>query len=288
LWLRAARDGAPRLSLFFDSSVDGLGAGSPVKVRGVTVGKVARIALRGDKECRVLVELAVSPRLLAARGLPANLASADILAGEIARGLRAKLAMLSPATGEYYIEIMHAPETPARFAVAPEEGVLEVPLIPPALTTGQLDTYADKLLAFSRRDFAAEAAEWDATLERMLAATQPERAAALNAALLERLAKARQVLADPQFPSDLKRLNELLAQFRGAAAGSAPERLAGGARKSAEELRETLERIRGRATALAAALDFDAAPLREVRGQINAIREWAEWLRRDAIPRRDE
>lgn len=106
-WWRAWSE--PRVSVVFRPtfSVEGISTGTPVRVNGVVVGQVESIGLKPDLEGRLRpeVNLTLDPSDLADRGFADRLRN-DRLREEVARGLRARLIAVSPASGMLQVELL--------------------------------------------------------------------------------------------------------------------------------------------------------------------------------------
>ena len=98
-----------RFLVNFDETVHGLDAGSPVKLRGVRVGRVVSINLRyqpDSSESVVTVVCELSRDVLADKeGVPIDVSDRAELERLIARGLRAQLGVIGLATGLLYVEL---------------------------------------------------------------------------------------------------------------------------------------------------------------------------------------
>jgi paraquat-inducible protein B len=125
-----------RYVCYFEGSVEGLDVGSPVKARGVPVGRVIRIQLRyrqrpEDDRIPVIVELDMK-RLA---GLGARRLGPQYLDELIAHGLRARLETVSLVTGTLFVNFQQLPQAPAQFSeVDPANGYPEIPTVPRQLT----------------------------------------------------------------------------------------------------------------------------------------------------------
>ena len=138
--------------LYFDSSVNGLNIGAPVKVRGVEIGAVTNILLTLDREKRIKeaaesgarqamqrwdpkipVIIEIDAKKLTSRGA-AGLALSDPAAFDalIERGLRGQLQTESLVTGLLYIDLDFHPGSPVN--LVQDSGVRsrykEIPTIP--------------------------------------------------------------------------------------------------------------------------------------------------------------
>ena len=98
-----------RFVVYFDESVHGLDLGSPVKFRGVRIGRVADIRVRYDaatqhSEIEVVCEFS-RDTINDAAGGAINIADHTVLKKFVAEGLRAQLGILGLATGLLYVEL---------------------------------------------------------------------------------------------------------------------------------------------------------------------------------------
>jgi len=123
--------------MYFQGSVNGLDVGAPVKLRGVTLGRVSRINLVYDTNRDVLlipVIAELEPTLLVTdtdghiEALHAVEAEGAVEEG-VARGLRAQLVPLSLLTGKLFVELSNREDIPAT-RVSTDPRVLEIPTIP--------------------------------------------------------------------------------------------------------------------------------------------------------------
>ncbi len=107
-----------RFVMFFETSVKGLNVGAPVVIRGVEVGEVESIILRGNREngsINIPVIVAIDPNKMEIEDTSGKESSSQENAGRlIKQGLRAQLGMESLITGQLMIEADFYPDTPAR------------------------------------------------------------------------------------------------------------------------------------------------------------------------------
>jgi paraquat-inducible protein B len=98
-----------RFVVYFDESIHGLDLGSPVKLRGVRVGRVADLVVRYDERKNhsvVVVTCEFSRNTLTdAQGALINVADRGELQTLIDHGLRAQLGVLGLATGLLFVEL---------------------------------------------------------------------------------------------------------------------------------------------------------------------------------------
>ena len=98
-----------RFVVFFDESVHGLDLGSPVKLRGVRVGRVVGLSIRYDQQratSAVAVVCEFSKDVMTDnRGVIVDVADRAELEQLVAGGLRAQLGVLGLATGLLFVEL---------------------------------------------------------------------------------------------------------------------------------------------------------------------------------------
>lgn len=128
-----------RFVIFFDSSLNGLDIGAPVKMQGVKIGEVTKIVLQIDPKTNkiykpVVVEIdrntlttsegTAFPRAMTRKEREAN---RDKL---VAAGFRARLEMQSLLTGLLYIDFDVHHDKPPVFTGLEYQGLLELPAVP--------------------------------------------------------------------------------------------------------------------------------------------------------------
>jgi paraquat-inducible protein B len=109
-----------RYVLHFEDSVDGLSPGSPVKLRGVEIGKVEDVYLQADPESfefTAPVTIVIFPSRIegSPEEAPAEAEARKNLERLVDRGLRASLVSESVITGQLSVKLDFLPETEARF-----------------------------------------------------------------------------------------------------------------------------------------------------------------------------
>ncbi|MGH6636148.1 MAG: MlaD family protein [Gammaproteobacteria bacterium] len=143
--------------IFFDSSLNGLNAGAPVKIQGVQVGSVTEVALQMDPpgvQFLKPVVIEFDPgRLIDPSGQPMESAGTEQERQEyvqrlIEAGLRARLEMQSLLTGLLYVEFNLYPNEPVKLTGLDYKGLPELPSIPTA--TDELRNTLDEVLAKAR------------------------------------------------------------------------------------------------------------------------------------------
>ena len=138
--------------LYFDSSVNGLRIGAPVKVRGVEIGAVKDIRFQLAKDTQVAkIPVIVEIDLDKLTSLGATAAAAENLDSFrqviVERGLRGQLMKESLVTGLLYVGLDFFPGSPINLVQKPDQDhkYPEVPTLPTYLEQAQ-DT-ATKILA---------------------------------------------------------------------------------------------------------------------------------------------
>jgi paraquat-inducible protein B len=130
-----------RFVVFFDESIHGLDNGSPVKLRGVRIGRVVGLKVRavppepGSTQPRSVVAVVceLSRNVVAdARGNPIDVSDRAKLQHLVDEGLRAQLNVIGYATGLLYVELdfFDPGAHPVRSRDLVESNYLEMPAIP--------------------------------------------------------------------------------------------------------------------------------------------------------------
>lgn len=125
-----------RFILFFDQSVNGLAAGSPVKFRGVPVGSVERILIRAEGQRQESTAIPVIIKLDRSRlerdlGVSEAAFSPENIHESIERGLVAELNLESFITGQLFVEFNFEEEGQVSWQPHLEDvnGVIEIPTL---------------------------------------------------------------------------------------------------------------------------------------------------------------
>ncbi len=128
-----------RCVLYFQGSLHGLNIGAPVTYRGVTIGKVGKIAIDfNQQKNRYTIPVYIDIQEQTGTGNTHYQEAGfdtpeEFFKNLIRRGLRAKLKMSSIVTGKLYIEFAFAPETTAIFYGDQETQYIEIPTLPSGL-----------------------------------------------------------------------------------------------------------------------------------------------------------
>ncbi len=125
-----------RYILYFAESVNGLNIGSPVKIRGVPVGKVVEIRVQYDSKTNTLltpVIVEVNPDIIhISTDAEGRWRKGDIQQA-IKKGLRARLDLQSLVTGQLFVAVDFHPDTPVNLVRLDRE-YEEIPVIPSSQT----------------------------------------------------------------------------------------------------------------------------------------------------------
>src|SRR5262252_93413 len=125
---------------YFNQSVSGLGVGSNVKYKGVTIGKVSKVQLKfpGGNEpplVRVLYEIDAD-NLLNKYGLSINIFDRNVHNKAVENGFRAKLDFESLISGQLYVALdFYKDASPAVLQDEAKNGPFEVPAQPSDIDT---------------------------------------------------------------------------------------------------------------------------------------------------------
>lgn len=131
-----------RFMVYFDESIHGLDLGSPVKLRGVRVGRVVDLAVHYDDVANksvVVVTCELNRNVVTdERGAELKIAGPKDIQTMVDHGLRAQLGVLGLATGLLYVELDFA--DPAAYpapalSIAPK--FVAIPAVPSAISEYQ-------------------------------------------------------------------------------------------------------------------------------------------------------
>mgnify|MGYP003840339887 FL=1 len=210
-WWRAWS--APLIPVVFrpSFSVEGISSGTPVRVQGVTVGQVSSIGLDADAEGRLrpAVRLVLDPATLEDRGFADRLRG-DRLRTEVAKGLRARLVAVSPASGMLQVELIWDTSAPASTeSLAADE-------IPPLSSHFQskIANYVQQLQDLAEKDLVGLAAELERDLDGFYVATDPERATRFSAMIVRRTGAVLEATGDGKLDAQSARLIAVCARLR--------------------------------------------------------------------------
>lgn len=233
-----------RFMVYFDESVSGLDLGSPVKFRGVRVGRVSQVSVTYDAATQnsvVAVMCEFNRNILTdPEGDPIELADRGELEELIAAGLRAELGILGLATGLLYVELdMKDPDlypvperdlVPVNFAI--------IPTAPSAISEFQA-SLGEILNNIKDVDIAGLAKEMHGLLSDTRTQIQNLDTTEISTELTATARAFREIAESPKVPSILDNLDGALADLR-----STLNQIDNSIQPTAEELTLTLQRLR--------------------------------------------
>lgn len=211
-------DKPQRFIVYFNESVHGLDLGSPVKLRGVRVGKVVALNVRYDEKNNqsvVAVVCELSKDVVTDnRGAVIDVTSRAELQTLVDRGLRARLQFLGLATGLLYVELdlLDPQEFPPDPNLSDPRYVV-VPYVPSAVSE-ILASASEILTNVKRVDFAG--------LSRSLTALTTDLRKQLEGLDLKGMteqwkktgAQVEKLAGDPEFKRAFENLNGAVTELR--------------------------------------------------------------------------
>lgn len=163
----------PRAVAFFQGSIQGLGVGAPVTLRGVPVGSVKAIVLRLDMRNMtpiIAVYLDFEPKRIEFENRPmAQVDERAPLKNAVAAGLHARLASESLVTGQLLVELDLDPATPTHLAGA-DPSTVEIPT-----SLSDIQKLKDVLSQIPVEEIARTALKTLQDIDRVVASPEIER-----------------------------------------------------------------------------------------------------------------
>jgi paraquat-inducible protein B len=207
-----------RFVVFFDETVQGLDLGSPVKLRGVRLGRVVELNVRYEEEKNrsvvgVVCELNRNT-ITDNQGAQLDISSRPELQKLVDNGLRAQLGILGLATGLLYVELdfldpKEHPAAPPAF----ESKYVVVPYVPSAISEFQ-GNLTEILKDVQKIDFAGISTEF----KGLLADTRKQLNSLDLKATVEQWqrtgARFETLAASPQINETFVNLNATLGELR--------------------------------------------------------------------------
>lgn len=271
---------------YFDTSVQGLNAGSPVKLRGVAIGQVKEVLIHHnqaphDRAIPVLLEINETVLARKVDDWP-HRGEGRGYEGMIERGLRAILAMESLVTGQLYVELDVVPNAAPPVLHQVQRVHLELPTMP-----SQTQRLLDNLASLDLKGLTDRMGQ---VLERVDATLGQLRVQDISRSLTNLLASLNQFVTHPDLTNSLTSLRQALADTRALLARIEARvgPLADAAETTLTDARDTLVEFRGAAqdvrqiAAPQGPLRHDLrAALDEIRQAAQAIAALAELLERN-------
>lgn len=285
---------------YFGESVNGLTKGSPVKFKGVTIGEVSDIQVSyGQHDSAEVAYIPVFARINLDRlhkDLGVNPAidfgNIEVFDEEIAKGLRAKLEMISFITGQLYVELDYFARPEDFKSIRPIQSEViykEIPTVPSTMTEfgSSASSIMAKLASLDIKGLNDALREALKTLNDKLSAMETEK---WNVAILDVTENLKGATQELDFKGTLTALEETSASLKSLVA-----KLDGAVDPALEEYqgvmtsaRNTLQRIDQAFARLDKVVadnaevgnDLDMTFL-EVREAARALRELLEYLERN-------
>lgn len=207
-----------RFVVYFDETIHGLDLGSPVKLRGVRVGRVASINLRYNAAANqsvVAVVCELSRNILSdERGLPIDVSNRLELERLIDRGLRAQLGVIGLATGLLYVELDFFDITAFPMPEGPRDD--RYALMPPVPSTiSQFQASFTEILANMKQiDFGRLASELQGLLGDVRKQLNGLDSKALVAEWTQAGASLNALTTDPEIKTTLTNVNGAVTDLR--------------------------------------------------------------------------
>jgi paraquat-inducible protein B len=283
-----------RFVVYFDESIHGLDLGSPVKLRGVRVGRVVDINLRyvpASNQSVVAVSCELNRNLIADdQGVLIDVTEDGKLQGLVDQGMRAQLGVIGLATGLLYVELDFL--DPKAYPAAPRADLVskyvEMPAVPSAISEFQANL-TEILNDIKGIDFAAIALE----VQGLLADTRKKINAMDTGALVAEWtaagASVRTLADSPGLKQALASLGDASRKLDGILADYAAEGPKGAdLAKTLDDVRATVVAFNGTAATVQAfinaqqTLGDDASQAFVKLGEAAAaVRELADYLERN-------
>jgi paraquat-inducible protein B len=284
--------------VYFDESIHGLDKGSPVKLRGVRIGRVSSLNIRYDAKNNKSVVAVVCEfnKDIVTDGDPGggvfDVSSRAKLQTLVDRGLRAQLGVLGLATGLLFVELdFKDPKEYPATTLASDPRYVAVPYVPSAITEIQ-NSVTDILASIKRVDFPALSRE----LVALLAETRKRLEGVDFKGLVDQWKKTGTSVdtlatsTTPQLKETLANLNAAVTELRGTFAKLDTQVGTNGEQLTAtlKQARETLESFNA---AAAGARKFIAAQsglgeeatraLSQLAEAASAVQRLADFLERN-------
>ena len=182
----------PRYVIYFEGSVNGLAAGSVVRLKGVTIGKVIQVKVRYNVDdakimTPVIAEMDLG-KIIETNTQGSPVPELDTL---VKQGLRARLGVQSLVSNQLYVDLEFLPKTTPHLVGIAEQTLPEIPTV------------------------SSSKEELERTLEFMAHEVRELPLKDTVDATLQVLRHTDQLLTKPETSASIDRLNDNLAELKG-------------------------------------------------------------------------
>ncbi len=271
--------------VYFDGSLNGLGEGAPVKLRGVTIGAVKKVMISFDQATNdytmpVIIEFRED--LLRERiGDAYKLENARDLQANIKQGLRATLGVESLVTGVLYVDLDTQLNAPPPVFHQLGKTYVEIPTRP-----SQTQQLLNNLAQVDIKGLESRLSSLITTIDEKVKALK---AGEISDGITNLVASLDHVVRSPDFTNSIANLAGTLDRYRALAdrIESRVAPVADGVTNTLAEVDQTLAQLRGAAEDLRGLLGPDAALRQDLSLALNriataaqSISELADYLQR--------
>jgi paraquat-inducible protein B len=264
--------------VYFDSSVNGLTVGAPVKFMGVPVGQVKRIQISFDEtsirqSIPVLLELD-EERVVSATSHQLDLDDRAFMRRQVDKGLRASLELDSFISGRLYVQLEYLENAPAPQFRQVGDGYFEIP----SVATG-LQGFVSSLSQTDLAGLALDLRELVRSMNGMIADLQ---IGSIREELTQTLDALRRVLGTPQLTNTLVSLSLASDQARVFLQDTQPQvgLLATNVVLFTRESSTTLAQLRRNLEQLESVLGHDSVLLAQIQETLRDLGEASGSIRR--------
>ncbi len=230
--------------VYFNSSLNGLNAGAPVKYRGVTIGSVKRVMIRfnqatNDNAMPVIIELQANLVRERMGGGPQGLVEMSNTADNLHRGLRASLESESFVTGVLYVGL-DALDHPAPAVFHQLKPIyIEIPTQPTGIQ--------ELMKNLASLDLSGLEKKLSALTETIESAVVNLKTGELSGGVRNLVASLDRVINSPGLTNSIASVHTTLEQYRvlGEKLNSRVDPLADGVTHTLAQADQTLAQIRG-------------------------------------------
>jgi paraquat-inducible protein B len=275
-----------RFVVYFDESVHGLTLGSPVKLRGVPIGRVVDLNITFDPATNNSVVAVVSEfgrdKVMDVTGASIDVSSRAELQQLVDGGLRAQLGVQGLATGLLFVELdFHDPDDFPAPSRPPGERLVVVPYVPSAISEFQ-NGISEVLANLRRVDLAGLARD----LSALATTTRREVEGVDFRGVVEQWkktgAQVEALAANPEIGKTIASLNTAAGELR-ATIAKLDARIEPAGRDLTDtlaEARRTMQAFNGTATAAQNFISTHGGLGEEVVRTLNQLNQTADAVKR--------